>query len=107
MALIVHLDGRQWHNLKGLAAWVADGAYIAERYGVDDPEWGRCDSTVKTCFDALDRLGVPMWVQNAVITWARSWRDYMAEYMDEALRRRGYGLEYLGGGCYLMTCGEV
>ncbi len=107
MALVMQLNNRQWSSLEGLAAWVADGAYIAEYYGIDDPEWSKCDSTVKACFDTLDRLGVPYWVQNAVISWARDWRAYKAEYMDCALQRRRYGVDYIGGGSWRITCGEA
>lgn len=108
MALVVTLNGSQWSRLEGLAGWIAEHAYFVERVGgVDDPEHSKIDKSVRMCFDELDRLGVPYWVQNAVIGWARDWRAYKSEYMDHGLRRRHYGVEFLGAGCYRMTCGVV
>lgn len=68
--------------LEGLAYWIADSKYIAERFGADDPELERSHLTIKDCFDSLDRLGVPYWVQNAAVAFAENWRRYKSEYMD-------------------------
>lgn len=75
----------QRKELEGLAYWVADVNYIIERFGADDPERLQADKNIHLCFDALDRLGVPFWVQNSVVCFAENWRRYKSEYMDNWL----------------------
>ena len=76
--------------LESLAYWIADIAYIRERYGDEEPELIHARDTVeKCCFPRLDRLGVPFWVQNSVSAWAGNWRRYKSEYMSEAMRKKG------------------
>ena len=67
--------------LEGLAYWVANVNYIKERYGANDPEYTQADKSVLLCFDQLDRLHVPFWVQNSVVCFAENWRQYKQFYM--------------------------
>lgn len=71
----------QRNAIEGLAYWVANVNYIKERYGYNDPEFDRADKSVHLCFDTLDRLGVPFWVQNSVICFAENWRQYKQCYL--------------------------
>lgn len=71
--------------LAGLAYHIADVNYIKERYGSDDPEYAVADMNVHCSFDALDRFGVPFWVQNSVVAFAENWRRYKSEYMENYL----------------------
>lgn len=75
----------QRNALEGLAYHVADVNYIKERYGVNDPEFKKADKNVSCSFEHLDRLGVPFWVQNAVICFAEDWRQYKTNYLDNWL----------------------
>lgn len=95
MALSFKANSRQWADLLGLAYWVADAAYCRElmtRAEYEREEQKRHDGAITSLFDSLDRLGVPYWVQNAVICWAEDWRREASEYMDCGLRRRGYDI---------------
>ena len=78
---------KQSSALHGLAYWIADASYIAERYGKNDPEHEKAHKTVMQCFDELDRLGVPFWVQNYIIMFAENWRRYKAEYLENAMQK--------------------
>ena len=75
--------------LEGLAYWIADAAYIRERYGENCPELITCRKTIENMFPRLDAAGVPYWVQNTVIAWAEDWRRYKGEYMWPALSDKG------------------
>lgn len=76
----------QRDELEGLAYWVSDRAWSRERGELDEYEDSRTDSTIRAIFDALDRLGVPYWVQNAVCHWAENWRRAMKENLRDAMR---------------------
>ncbi len=81
---------RQCKELEGLAYWIADTSYIKERYGRSDPELVTCRKTIEECvFPTLDKLQVPLWVQNAVIFWAENWRGYKSNSMWTALKGKG------------------
>ena len=71
--------------LAGLAYWVADISYIRERFGTNNNEFISADKSVKLCFESLDRLGVPFWVQNSVVAFADDWRRYKSCYMENWL----------------------
>lgn len=75
--------------LSGLAYWIADLHYLRERFGDEDPELSTVRKTISDCFDHLDRLKVPFWVQNSVICWAEDWRSTKREYLSELLSRKG------------------
>lgn len=75
----------QRNAIESLAYWVADVNYINERYGYNDPEFVKADKNVHWCFETLDRLKVPFWVQNSVICFAENWRQYKTCYMDQWL----------------------
>lgn len=78
----------QRDELEGLAYWIADRAWSRERGELDEYEDSRTDNTIRAIFDALDRLGVPYWVQNAVICWAEDWRRTMQEDLRDAMRAK-------------------
>lgn len=76
----------QRDELEGLAYWIADRAWSRERGELDEYEDSRTDNTIRAIFDALDRLAVPYWVQNAVCRWAEDWRRTMREDLRDAMR---------------------
>ncbi len=78
----------QTNALQGLAYWIADNAYIIERYGADDPERENVKKTISMVFDELDALRVPFWVQNVVICFAENWRKYKAVYLSAFLETK-------------------
>lgn len=78
----------QGRELSGLAYWIADINYLRERYGNSDPEIETADKTILLCFDRLDALGVPFWVQNAVIVWAGNWRNYIQYYLADEMKKK-------------------
>lgn len=78
----------QRDKLEGLAYWISDRAWSRERGKLDEYEDRRTDTTIRAIFDRLDRLGVPYWVQNAVICWAEDWRRTMREGLRDAMRAR-------------------
>lgn len=82
----------QRDNLEGLAYWVSDRAWSRERGELDEHEDHRTDTTIRAIFDALDRLGIPYWVQNAVCRWAEDWRRAMQEDFRDAMRARQIAL---------------
>lgn len=82
---------KQWSWLEGLAFWIADNAYCRERLSKEEyerEEFSRHDDSIRACFDQLDKLNVPFWVQNATIAWAEDWRREATEYMETGLARR-------------------
>lgn len=82
----------QRDELEGLAYWVSDRAWSRERGKLDEYEERRTGDTIRAIFDALDRLAVPYWVQNAVICWAEDWRHTMKEDLRDAMRARQIAL---------------
>ena len=78
----------QRDELEGLAYWIADRAWSRERGELDKNEDNRTDDTIRAIFDALDRLGVPYWVQNAVCCWSEDWRRTMRENLRDAMRAK-------------------
>lgn len=82
------LSKTQYNELSGLAYWIADAAYIREKYGNSDPELSHVNDTINCVFDSLDRLKVPFWVQNDVICFAENWRRYKTIYLDDYLKTR-------------------
>lgn len=78
----------QRDELEGLAYWIADRAWSRERGKLDEYEERRTGDTIRAIFDALDRLGVPYWVQNAVCRWAEDWRRTMKEDFRDAMRAK-------------------
>ena len=78
----------QRDELEGLAYWIADRAWSRERGELDEHEDHRTDTTIRAIFDALDRLGVPYWGQNAVCRWAEDWRRTMKEDLRDAMHAK-------------------
>lgn len=78
----------QFSALEGLSYWVADVAYMRERWGDNDPELTRARATIENSFPMLDRLGVPFWVQNTVICWAEHWRNTKRQYLTDFLKSK-------------------
>jgi hypothetical protein len=86
--LSITLTTRQERELSALAYWIADAHYITERFGHNEPEHQTADLTVRACFDALDALGVPYWMQNAVVMFSEDWRRYKSDNWLLWLNRR-------------------
>lgn len=78
----------QRDELEGLAYWIADRAWSRERGKLDEYEERRTGDTIRAIFDALDRMDVPYWVQNAVCCWAENWRRTMQEDLRDAMRAK-------------------
>ena len=72
-----HASRQAQDELSGLIYWMANLEYTRERYPGDREEIEHCKKSVECSFRALDRLGVPFWVQNAALGWARSWKNYV------------------------------
>lgn len=81
------------NELEGLAYWIANDNYICERYGTEEPERERVKNTLHLIFDNLDKMKVPYWVQNSVITFAENWRQYKTNYLYSYLKSKNI---YLG-----------
>ena len=82
-------NSRQFNALHGLAYWVADAAYIRERFGDDEPELKKADDTIRLCcFPELDRLDVPFWVQNSAVAIGNDWRKFKERYFAELLKEK-------------------
>lgn len=75
----------QKNEIEALAYHIADLSYMRERQGNDWPEISRTKKTISLCFEILDKLGVPFWVQNSVICYAEDWRRYQSNYMSRWL----------------------
>lgn len=75
----------QKNAIEALAYHIADVNYMRERQGDDWPEIFRTKKTISLCFEILDKLGVPFWVQNSVICYAEDWRRYQSNYMSRWL----------------------
>ena len=79
----------QKRAIEGLAYWVADENYIRERFGNDDPDIRKCHDTITKCiFPECDRLGIPFWVQNTIISIGRNWRQYKENYLSELCKKK-------------------
>lgn len=76
--------------LDGLAYRIADNAYMKERYGTDGAkiELEQNRKTILGLFSELDELGVPFWVQNAVICFSENWRAWQAGRLEKHLNSR-------------------
>ena len=83
------INRKQFSILEGLAYWMADRSWFMERYGSNDPEFSRYDTTIRGLFDEADRAAIPWAVQNMVICWAEDWRQEASEYLNNMLERRG------------------
>ena len=81
-------NNKQKCALEGLAYWIADNAYIIERYGADEPELKTVNKTISLLFENLDALCVPFWVQNAVICFSENWRKYKETYLSSFLKTK-------------------
>ena len=75
-------------ELAGLIYWRANLAYTKERCPDDKDEIRHCCKSIEFAFTQLDRLGVPFWVQNAALTWAENWKNYVQRdfWLDMAAR---------------------
>ena len=78
----------QHDELTALSYWIADRACSRERGELDEHEQRRTASTIRAIFDALDRLGVPYWVQNAVVCWSEDWRRTLCEDLRTAMQAK-------------------
>ena len=76
----------QYSALEGLAHWCYQAARCEAERDSEGTEQAR--QTLATFPAQLDKLGIPYWVQNAVIMWAQDWRREASEYMDNAMARR-------------------
>lgn len=84
------IDTNAERELSSLIYWRAELAHTRERYPNDREEIERCKKTIELCiFPALDKLGVPFWVQNAALCWAENWRNYVGRNFWKDMEKRG------------------
>jgi hypothetical protein len=88
----VTLNDRQAKELEGLAYWLAEKAYTAERYPEDTEELDRCDKNIRYRFELADALKIPWVVQNHVIIFGQNWRKYKQSSTREILEQ--YGVQF-------------
>lgn len=79
---------KQRGELEGLAFWHADLNYCYERYPDDVHAIEKARKTISLCFDELDRLRVPFWVQNAVLEWSENWKNTERDYLSHAMEKK-------------------
>ena len=84
--LSITINREELQALEGLSYWIADCAYIKEKFGNDELE--RVRKTIDLCFSQLDRLSVPFWVQNSVVCWAENWRNTKRQYFSDFLKSK-------------------
>nr|DAF27540.1 MAG TPA: hypothetical protein [Caudoviricetes sp.] len=78
----------QFRALEGLAYWIADEKHIKTEFGEDEPELQHTRETIKACFDELDKLKVPFWVQNTAIMFGQNLQRYKTEYIKEYMKTK-------------------
>ena len=81
-------NAKQWNALESLSYWIADSAYIHERFGSDEPELEKVHDTITEIFKELDGLAVPFWVQNTVIAFSANWRDTKQYYFSDMMNKK-------------------
>ena len=86
------LTKKQYGSLEGLSYWISNKYHILERYDCDTDieirnELENINKTIRFCFNELDSLQVPFWVQNIVIGWSEKWRNTRREYLYQALEK--------------------
>lgn len=87
--MIFNYTREQYNALDGLAYRVADNSYMVERYRDGAAvELAENDFTIRSLFHDLDRLAVPMWVQNAALAFGRDWRRYKSSSLAAWLESR-------------------
>lgn len=84
-----HASEKAAGELSSLIYWRANLAYTRERYPDCAEEITRCKKNIEYDFSALDRLGVPFWVQNAALCWAENWRNYVDRSFWKDMAARG------------------
>ena len=83
------LNREQYNTLEALAAWNADKAYMIEKWGHDEPELEKVHDNIVSLFPVLDRQGVPMWLQNVVLSFSNDWRREKSRYLSSYLETVG------------------
>ena len=86
------LNDKQLKELEGLAYWLAEQAYTAERYPDDAEELARCHENIIYRFKRADELKIPWAVQNHVIAFGQNWRKYKQSSTRETLE--SYGVQF-------------
>lgn len=88
--MIYNYTREQYNALDGLAYRIADNSYMVERYGNTGAgqELQENDLTIRGLFNDLDRLAVPLWVQNAALAFGRDWRRYESSSLAAWLESR-------------------
>lgn len=84
-----HINRNQYRALEGLAHWCYQAARCSAEHDADGERQAR--ETLATFPDALDRLGIPWWMQNAVSAWAQDFRapgNIREAYLEQMLSRR-------------------
>ena len=89
--LRVELDRRAKNELDALVYWHSDLSYCKERWPEDQNELSRHDKTIKSIFNALDRLNIPFWLQNAALYYSEEWRNaYKCDFWEWLAKQHGY-----------------
>lgn len=61
-------------EIESLSYWMIQNSFNSELKSRDEIETARIHKTMDEIFNQLDRLRVPFWVQNAVLSYGRNWR---------------------------------
>lgn len=84
------INQAQYNTLSGLRYWMANKAYLKERYPEDyETEREKIHKTICFDFDEADRQAIPFWVQNIVCAFQDDWRHTKESYLYQDLEARG------------------
>ena len=85
-----NITQKQYDTLLGLRHWLANKAYMIERYPADyEKERERIHKTIVCCFNEADQLHIPFWVQNIICGYQDNWRHTLDTYLYQDLEKRG------------------
>ena len=83
------IDQKQYDTLSGLRYWMANKAYMKERYPEDyEKESEKIHKTIVSLFNEADQRQIPFWVQNIVCGYQDDWRHTKETYLYQDLEKR-------------------
>ena len=84
------IDQKQYDILLGLRHFMANKAYMIERYPADyELEKENIHKTIVSLFDEADQHNIPFWVQNIICGYQDDWRHTCNTYLYQDLEKRG------------------
>ena len=73
---IYTLSRRQYNIISGICYAAADLHYIAEKYGVHDPEFKAAEKNLDLWMDEATYISAPAALVNHALAYAENWRRY-------------------------------